>query len=311
MNELEDNFAQYVRRRFWDAAIQIEYYGMVNGGGQKTIHNPKTETEYIVLGLPDKKLLLIYNAAVIRYVTPSILYLKGYLSKELRKTSRGDLVLKDGIYPYYKKETDPVSHDKNGKKLRTYAYQKIVILQTENPNSLDKFLAAPEQYIIPSYSDLDYLEELSDKGMRRKIHPFDKKTIRKTFPFWPTFSKEKCKDIPQNISDEMLYIDEERRRITTSRAKRNDEFREKVLQRDKFCQVCGCGNQYILEAAHIVPVKDYGSDDVQNGICLCRNHHKMFDTGQLSKDWIMQHRAEKICRYYSGKTCSINCVMKE
>lgn len=311
MNEVKDAFVQYVLKSFGDAAIHIEYYGVVKGGGQKSIHPPEPETEYIVLSFPNEKLLLIYNAAVIRYVSPPILYVKNLFSQELRKILRGDLVLKDGIYPYYKKETDPELYEKREKNLPAYAYQKIVILQTENPNALNKFLADPEQYIVPSYNDLDCPKEIQDKETRRKMYPFDEKTIQKTFPFLPTFSKEECKDITQDISNEMLYIDDERRRIVTSRAERNSEFREKVLQRDKFCQVCGCGNQIILEAAHIIAVEDFGSDDEQNGICLCRNHHKMFDAGQLSKDWIMQHRAKKICDYCCGETCSVNCVTKE
>lgn len=311
MNEVKDAFAQYVLKRFGDAAIHIEYYGMEKVEGTKTIYSPEPETEYIVLGFPNEKLLLIYNAAVIRYVNPSTLYVKDNLKTEMRYILKGELVLNDGIYPYYKKEKDPELYEKKNKRLPTYAYQKIVILQTENPTALKKFLADPEQYIVPSYGDLDYLKELQDKKMRRKMHPFDKKTIRKTFPFLPTFSKEKCKDVPQDISKEMLYIDGERRKIVTRRAERNSEFRERVLQREKFCQVCGCGNQIILEAAHIIAVKDFGSDDERNGICLCRNHHKMFDAGQLREDWIMQHRAKKICDYCSGGSCSVNCVTKE
>ena len=311
MNEEKDNFDQYVLKSFGNAAIHIEYYAMEKVEGTKTIHFPERETEYIVLGFPNEKLLLIYNAAVIRYVNPSSLYVKKLLSQELQKILRGDLVLKDGIYPYYKKETDPELYEKKGKNLPAYAYQKIVILQTENPNALSKFLVDPEQYIVPSYGDLDFLKELQDKKMRREMHHFDNKTIQKTFPFLPTFCKEKCKRFPRDISKEMLYIDGERRKIVTSRAERNSEFREKVLQRDKFCQVCGCGNQIILEAAHIIAVKDSGSDDERNGICLCRNHHKMFDAGQLSEDWIMQHRAKKICDYCSGESCSVNCVTKE
>lgn len=311
MNKVKDAFAQYVLKSFGDAAIHIEYYGVVKGGGQKSIHPPEPQTEYIVLGFPNEKLLLVYNAAVIRYVYPSTLYVKGNLKTEMRYILKGELVLNDGIYPYYKKEKDPELYEKKNKRLPTYAYQKIVILQTENPNALNKFLAAPEQYIVPSYGDLDYLKELQDKKTRRKMHPFDKKTIQKTFPFSPTFSKEECKDVSQDISKEMLYIDGERKRNVTNTAERNSEFREKVLQRDKFCQVCGCGNQIILEAAHIIAVKDFGSDDERNGICLCRNHHKMFDAGQLSEDWIMQHRAKKICDYCSGGSCSVNCVTKE
>ncbi|MBS6554456.1 MAG: HNH endonuclease, partial [Clostridium sp.] len=43
------------------------------------------------------------------------------------------------------------------------------------------------------------------------------------------------------------------------------------------CAICDCGEKKILEAAHIIPVNSSGNDKVENGICLCRNHHRMFD----------------------------------
>ena len=35
----------------------------------------------------------------------------------------------------------------------------------------------------------------------------------------------------------------------------------------------------MLEAAHIRAVADGGDDSTDNGILLCRNHHKMYDEG--------------------------------
>ena len=33
----------------------------------------------------------------------------------------------------------------------------------------------------------------------------------------------------------------------------------------------------ILRAAHIVPVAKGGSDEIENGLCLCTNHEIAFD----------------------------------
>ena len=33
-----------------------------------------------------------------------------------------------------------------------------------------------------------------------------------------------------------------------------------------------------MEATHIKAVNENGMDVPENGICLCRNHHKMFDS---------------------------------
>ena len=45
--------------------------------------------------------------------------------------------------------------------------------------------------------------------------------------------------------------------------------------------ICGIQETKILRAAHIVPVAEGGSDEVQNGICLCTNHEIAYDNGLL------------------------------
>lgn len=57
---------------------------------------------------------------------------------------------------------------------------------------------------------------------------------------------------------------------------RDSSFRKKVLENyDYRCAICHCTVEPILEAHHITYVSDNGSDNLENGICLCRNHHKM------------------------------------
>ena len=81
--------------------------------------------------------------------------------------------------------------------------------------------------------------------------------------------------------DELSILPVERRRVLRqhSEAVRNNKFRKAVLQvyGDK-CGVCGL-QLGVVEASHIVPVADGGTDEVTNGIALCPNHHKAFDLG--------------------------------
>lgn len=86
---------------------------------------------------------------------------------------------------------------------------------------------------------------------------------------------------PNELLKEENY-NSERKRITSTRASRDYKFREKVLRRFGYkCAVCRCHEKKLLQAAHIIPIKDNGDDDPNNGICLCANHHLMYDNGLI------------------------------
>jgi len=81
--------------------------------------------------------------------------------------------------------------------------------------------------------------------------------------------------------DELNILPEERRRVVRkhSEAIRNTKFRRAVLQvYEQKCAVCGL-QIGVVEASHIVPVAEGGTDEVTNGIAFCPNHHKAFDQG--------------------------------
>lgn len=68
----------------------------------------------------------------------------------------------------------------------------------------------------------------------------------------------------------------ERPKRLTETYERNPTFRVKVLENYGFkCAICHCKVEAVLEAHHIDCVSKNGSDNLSNGICLCRNHHKM------------------------------------
>ena len=45
------------------------------------------------------------------------------------------------------------------------------------------------------------------------------------------------------------------------------------------CAVCGINVKEMLDAAHIYPKENNGSDDPRNGLILCASHHRAFDAG--------------------------------
>ena len=63
-------------------------------------------------------------------------------------------------------------------------------------------------------------------------------------------------------------------------------FRRSVLQAySERCAFCGVSFSECLEAAHIVPWNNASSAQrisPTNGICLCANHHRLFDNGYLT-----------------------------
>lgn len=63
--------------------------------------------------------------------------------------------------------------------------------------------------------------------------------------------------------------------------KRFPEESNKVYQR---CAICGFQYDYVLDAAHIVPVAEGGTDTYDNGLGLCPNCHRMFDRGLILVD---------------------------
>ena len=80
-------------------------------------------------------------------------------------------------------------------------------------------------------------------------------------------------------------IEKSREYTLSSKAKRDPRFRNMVLAKYNYtCIVCGCREKDVLQAAHIISVENGGNDSVENGYCLCANHHLLFDSGKLSID---------------------------
>ena len=91
--------------------------------------------------------------------------------------------------------------------------------------------------------------------------------------------------------------------ITTDRRLRQSYAWEKKSKEIKqsaqgLCEVCRAHGQYTytgLEAHHIVKLKDNpdGLLDNYNLVCLCVEHHKQADAGQISTDYLRQLAKER------------------
>jgi hypothetical protein len=95
--------------------------------------------------------------------------------------------------------------------------------------------------------------------------------------------KAKIRNIEHDQEKEMQISLEKRRYAPRNiyGAVRDTSFRDRVLDvyKDK-CTICGL-QMNMVEACHIIPVGNDGTDEIVNGIALCHNHHKSFDSGLI------------------------------
>lgn len=96
--------------------------------------------------------------------------------------------------------------------------------------------------------------------------------------FFVSFSNH---DSPVNYTETCpLQLTTIRTRRNTTTTNRSQRFRYEVLSRyGSRCAMCDFEKEEVLEAVHIMPVKNGGPDDPRNGLVLCRNCHRFFDKG--------------------------------
>ena len=130
---------------------------------------------------------------------------------------------------------------------------------------------------LPDYID-EYLSNIYSeyhKGQAAQINQQERQIVVTT-------------PLDRRLTDaEIQALPTERRHSVSKikRAIRDRKFRVAVKQvYEGRCAICGLQAE-LTEAAHIVPVRDdEGTDEVVNGILLCRNHHKAYDKGMLAVD---------------------------
>lgn len=96
---------------------------------------------------------------------------------------------------------------------------------------------------------------------------------------------EDGRNVPADIAkqEDLSILDEcIRKQYSSKKLQRKAEFREQVLGAYGYqCAICRCNIVEILQAAHRhgfeVAATDLNADKAENGICLCANHHLLYD----------------------------------
>ena len=129
-------------------------------------------------------------------------------------------------------------------------YEKVAIVQL---SFFDEFFANCEEYM--SFNEFDNHFPHHDKGA--------------------------------NAAAKNWSSPQKRKRYSTSKLSRDVLFRERVLEAYGYrCAVCGCDIPEMLQAAHEHghTVVETDHDDPNHGVCLCANHHLMYDSELLEID---------------------------
>ena len=149
-------------------------------------------------------------------------------------------------------------------------------------------LKEAEKYNLPIFIVLGVNTETSKKELRFgyiKNHNDQQKTIliefdnNKELILTPKYENY----IDTHISEDELPLFQKRKKkniLAKSRANNQPKFRADVFNYyQNECAVCGI--KLFLDAAHIIPIENYGTDNKENGIILCKNHHKAFDDNYI------------------------------
>ena len=131
---------------------------------------------------------------------------------------------------------------------------------------------------------------LTEKGIDEALRLLKIPVAKKDFLPVVTYEVEKIKKSLEKAQRIENYnpVDPSKkaRKITRESLLRSRGFRQAVLEAYDFsCSVCGLKVsspdtlQWEAEAAHIVPHRFFGKDDIWNGIAFCRFHHWTFDVG--------------------------------
>jgi hypothetical protein len=131
---------------------------------------------------------------------------------------------------------------------------------------------------------------LTEKGIDMALKILDIPTSNKEFLSTKTYEVQKeVKKLKKKKRPSYYDPIDKKKKISkkiTEFKIRKRSFRAAVIEAYNFkCAICGMiinspdNHQWEVEAAHIVPHKMNGKDDIWNGLALCHLHHWAFDVG--------------------------------
>ena len=115
--------------------------------------------------------------------------------------------------------------------------------------------------------------------------------IKKCIPWYSYLNESELGQYDFNFDLDIQDMMLSREMMTEVKVRKfQHRFRKLVLDRDLKCCICCTDNYVVLDACHIKPYsacKDDEAYDENNGIVMCKNHHKLFDSGlfTFNNEW--------------------------
>jgi putative restriction endonuclease len=180
----------------------------------------------------------------------------------------------------YEGEGDPEKGDQQltnaNQELRNAITDPIPIYFFQSEEGIDEY----EYQGIVEVIDSRYVSD-----GQRMVYKFDIQKLG--VPAWEDVEEVET-EISESTEKEPQLREHKTGYTTNQRKTRSSVFARKVKQQyDYSCAICGArrfspaGNPEV-EAAHIYPKSEDGSDDLRNGLALCRLHHWAFDSGWIA-----------------------------
>lgn len=135
----------------------------------------------------------------------------------------------------------------------------------------------------PTDFDVDYFEDKCNEALQKAIYWYKNKNWKNLL-----FTSDQILTDLTTVGLDTITSGFDKKRYDVVIREYQYFFRKQVLDRDKGkCLVCCIENKSVLEACHIKPYSissDIEKYDINNGLTLCANHHKLFDSGYFTFD---------------------------
>lgn len=144
----------------------------------------------------------------------------------------------------------------------------------------------------PKYKHLGNKKGPNGLWFWEKVYVVGASHLEKFFMQYQAFMEINSQDeeFPTDIIDDSMWHSEsEREKYSSLQFRRDAQFRGDVLNAyGNMCAICRCPVVELLEAAHErnYDVSKTSVDDPEHGICLCANHHLMYDRKLIDIDML-------------------------